>query len=103
MLRNPATAASAQNNFILPQGGDSIPSQTYHDAFVGYTFRRGEGAVGGRVARTIFDGLQVQAGVRNVFDKAPPLDLAATNNNYFTSRYGDLQLRTYWVSVRKQF
>jgi hypothetical protein len=29
--------------------------------------------------------------------------MMAYYNNYFASQYGELQLRAYWVSVRKQF
>lgn len=103
VIRNPAALTVYRNSNLLPQGSDTIPSQSYHDVFAGYTFRRGVGVAGGKGARLLFDGLQMQAGIRNLFSKVPPLDTFASSNNYYASQYGDLQLRTYWVSVHKQF
>jgi iron complex outermembrane receptor protein len=97
---------SGRTLYILPQAGDTIPVQIYHDVFVGYAF-------GGRagvkpdsrlraVGASLLDDLTLQLGVRNVFDTIPPLDAYYAGNNYF-SPYGDLRLRSYWLSLRKSF
>lgn len=103
VIRTPTLATNFRNTYLLPQGSDSIPSQSYHDVFAGYAFRRGIGRSNGKLVHLFLDGLQVQAGIRNLFNKAPPFDAYAVYNNYYASQFGDLQLRTYWVSVRKQF
>ncbi|MDB6092631.1 MAG: hypothetical protein JWM32_193 [Verrucomicrobia bacterium] len=90
------------SNYIAAQGGDTVSSQMYHDLFAGYTF--------GRVTEhrfkgeTLFDGLAVQVGVRNIFDKVPPLDLNNLGTStFYLSPFGDMRLRSYWLSVRKAF
>ncbi len=88
---------------VAAQGGDTIPSQAYHDLYAGYTFRRGGGNRADRPAglgARLLDGLSVEGGVKNVFNKVPPYDAFYA---YYTSPYGDKRLRSYWVSVRKQF
>lgn len=86
-------------------GSDRIPSQIYHDATVGYSF----GAVdrtkeqdSWRGVRRLLAGTTVQLGVRNVFDKVPPLD-SYYANNYYLSPYGDMRLRSYWISLKRTF
>ncbi|MDB6113245.1 MAG: hypothetical protein JWQ62_190 [Lacunisphaera sp.] len=89
-------------NFIAAQGSNTVESQMYHDFFAGYAF--------GRVSASRFkgerllDGVTVQIGVRNVFDKSPPLDVNNNGNaTYYLSPYGDMRLRSYWLSVKKMF
>jgi outer membrane receptor protein involved in Fe transport len=50
----------------------------------------------------LLDGVSMQFGVRNVFDKVPPLD-AYYNGNYYMSPYGDVRLRSYWLNARLNF
>lgn len=87
--------------YILEQGSDTIPSQMYHDVFVGYTF--GQSPIGGEKRRAfrskLLDGLTVQLGIGNVFKKVPPLDVYY---NYL-SLYGDIRLRSYRLSLKKAF
>jgi len=91
--------------YIDGQGADSIPSQMYHDFVFGYEFGRGLSEEGSKLARTgrkILEGMSVQAGVKNVFNKMPPYDFYYIQN-YFTSPYGDLRGRSFWVSLKKEF
>lgn len=88
------------SNAVAAQGSDTIPSQLYHDLFVGYKF--GEHKNYGALWSSSLGGLAIQCGVRNVFDKAPPFD-AFQSANLYSSPYGNLWLRSYWVSLRKQF
>lgn len=96
---------SADMTYITPQGGDSIASQRYHDVYVGYAFGKvdsSDNAKSRKAAAKALDGLTVQVGMRNVFDKVPPFD-AYYSSNYYLSPFGDVRLRSYWLSVRKSF
>ena len=98
----------------VAQGSDYIPGQIYHDAFVSYAFRKNQsgsaGAAGsepkrpflGAIATSVLSGLTVEFGVRNLFDRTAPFDVKY-DNNYYLSPYGDVRLRSYWVSLRKAF
>ena len=77
--------------FTAPQGGNSIPSQTYHSIFGGYTFAQSWGQP--------LAGLTLQFGIKNLFNTLPPFD--AFNYPYYYSSYGDPRLRDYWLTVRK--
>jgi outer membrane receptor protein involved in Fe transport len=92
-------------NVIAAQGGDTIPSQLYHDLFVGYAFGERAARAGSRLratADTVLSGLTLQLGVRNIFDQEPPFD-AYYSSNYYLSGFGDARLRTYWVNLKKAF
>lgn len=80
-------------NYTDPQGGFSIPSQTYHDFFGSYS--------GGRRANAFLSDLEIKFGVKNVFNTAPPFDVY--NAYYYYSYYGDSRMRSYWIDVRKGF
>lgn len=100
-----ASGRAPFTTYITRQGGDTIPSQTYHDAFVSYAFGRGhtEGkSLSQRITGKILDDVVVQFGVRNVFDTLPPYD-ATYDTNYYISPFGDSRLRSYWLSVSKRF
>lgn len=78
--------------FVTAQGGAEVPSQVYHSLFADY--------------RTSSDhwllaDLRIQAGVKNVFDSAPPFDAAYRPR--FISPFGDPRMRAYWVSLNKHF
>ena len=91
--------------YLVPQGGDTIPAQVYHDLFVGYAFGKQHAKTGsklGKAGAAILDGLTVQVGVRNVFDKVPPLDVYYAGN-FYESPYGDMRMRSYWITVKKAF
>jgi outer membrane receptor protein involved in Fe transport len=89
--------------FITAQGSDTIPSQTYHNLFVSYTFDlpSSNGYVKS-LGANLLSGLTLQFGMRNVFDKVPPLDVYYSSS-FYISPYGDARLRSYWLSLRKQF
>lgn len=95
---------SAGNTYIGGQGGDTIPSQAYHDLFLSYEFGPATGAEGRwwHPRGNLWADLTLQVGLRNVFNKAPPLDASFANNGYF-SPYGDTRLRSYWISLKKAF
>ena len=101
--RSTQSLAGAQDaTYIRAQGSDTIPSQMYHDLFVSYAFGKATASVGSKPRAFGLDGLTVQLGIRNVFDKVPPFDYFYSGN-YFESPYGDLRLRTYWLSVKEAF
>ena len=88
-----------------PQGSDTIPSQTYQDLFISYAFGKQHAKGGsklGTLGSSLLDGLTMQLGVRNVFNKAAPFDVYY-DTNYYESPYGDMRLRSYWLSVKKTF
>ncbi|RYG99006.1 MAG: hypothetical protein EON58_05345 [Alphaproteobacteria bacterium] len=82
---------SNRDALILSQGSDRIDSQSYTDLSARYTF--GSGGL---------DGLQISAGVRNVFNEAPPT-IATSDSRGGYSTYGDPRGRSYVVSVKKSF
>ncbi|MEJ1971972.1 MAG: TonB-dependent receptor [Lacunisphaera sp.] len=100
-----AAARAPSTSYTLPQGSDTIPSQMYHDLFVGYAFGKQRVESGSKLhalGSSLLDGLTVQAGVRNIFNKVPPFDVYYSNN-YYLSPYGDTRLRSYWLTVKKTF
>jgi outer membrane receptor protein involved in Fe transport len=98
-----ATSSPFSPSYLQAQGSDTIPSQTYHDVFVGYAFGalshdgvQSPSAAGAR----LLDGMSMQVGIRNVFNKLPPFDVFYT---YYVSPYGDPRLRNFSIIVRKRF
>jgi outer membrane receptor protein involved in Fe transport len=89
--------AAALQPYITAQGGDTIAPQAYHDVFMEYTF---EELASGSWVR-LLSGTTLSAGIRNLFDKAPPFD--ANYGSAFYSGYGDLRLRSYSVGLKRQF
>lgn len=65
---------------IMAQGASRVPRQIYHDVFGIYRMNR----------------VEVQAGVKNVFNTEPPLDMLVRTY----SGYGDPRLANYYVSVK---
>lgn len=90
---NPATTGAAT---VANQGGLRVPSQVYHDVFVGYAFDRGNA----RLNRILADA-EIRIGVNNVFNTKPPFD--AGDSSYYYSPYGDALLANYYVSLSKKF
>lgn len=82
--------------YIQAQGSDHVRSQTYHSLFGSYRFSDGAQRWHGAL-----DGVSVQFGIRNLFDSRPPFD--ANANRIYYSPYGDPRLRSYWMSVSKDF
>jgi len=83
---NPTSAAA-----IAQQGSNRVPSQLYHDAFVRYTLPNGG----------IWRGLELTFGVKNLFDKLPPVDMSRTT--FYYSTFGDPRLRRLYLNVKKNF
>ena len=75
---------------VLSQGTSKVPSQTYHDAFLRYSF---DDSAWSPLANT-----DVNLGVQNVFDTSPPI-LAMS----LYAAYGDARLRRFTLTVRKHF
>ncbi len=97
MVANPSIAGNAV--IIADQGhGGRVPSQLYHDLFASYSF--GENFVGSRQRGGFLSRLEVAFGARNIFNKAPPVDLS--NASYY-SYFGDVRIGRYYVSVRGSF
>jgi outer membrane receptor protein involved in Fe transport len=98
-------AGADDPTYTVAQGSDTIPSQTYHDFFLSYAFGKQHASSGSKLhtfESALLDGLTVQLGVRNIFNKVPPFDYYYSDN-YYESPYGDLRLRSYWLSVKKTF
>lgn len=87
---NPGCRADANT---LSQGSLSVPSQTYQDLYVGYSF-------GSDPSIAALANVDIQLSARNVFNKEPPVDIARTN---YYSTYGDPRLATYFLAIKKAF
>jgi len=81
------------------QGSAKVSSQIYHDVFGSYQF----GSAGR--AFSILGNMEVQIGIKNVFDKRPPLDLVggAGVNPFGYSTWGDPRLASYYLTIKKTF
>jgi outer membrane receptor protein involved in Fe transport len=89
-----------QDHTILAiQGSATVPSQLYHDLFGSY---RWPSATSERSDRLLAN-TELRFGAHNVFNKEPPLDLAASGGELYFSPYGDPRLANYYVSVSKHF
>lgn len=94
LVADPSLPTSA--DLFLIQGSDEVPSQIYHDVVASYRF---EG-----VDRLFShaDDLTVRLGVKNVFNKKPPLDAGFYSAGFY-SPYGDPRLAQYWLSLTTSF
>lgn len=91
-----ATWAAAES--VAAQGGGGrVSSQIYHDVFVSYDF-----GLPGSAVPALLEQTQLQFGVRNVFNEAPPLDMDSRWNGLF-SPFGDPRMATYYLSIKKAF
>jgi len=77
---------------ILGQGRDTVASQTYHDVFIRYRAAAYSG---------VWGGLEFTFGIKNLFDKVPPIDMSRTT--FYYSTFGDPRLRRLYVNVKKNF
>ncbi len=88
--------------YVTMQGSNTVSSQTYHDIFGSYYFGRGGSAVKrNRITAAVLKNVSLRAGIRDIFDTAPPLDVF--RGPYYYSNYGSPRMREYWISVRKDF
>jgi len=77
---------------ILEQGRSTVSSQLYHDAFVRYRLPD---------HGTVWGGFEITFGIKNLFDKIPPLDMSRTT--FFYSTFGDPRMRRLYVNIKKTF
>jgi iron complex outermembrane receptor protein len=85
LAADPTSASSAAT--VLNQGGGGrVKSQAYHDLIAGYRLPQ---------------NIEVQAGIKNVFNKKPPFDAGAGSMYY--SYLGDPRLASYWLSLKAAF
>lgn len=102
----PASLQTANGGVVTPattvnaQGGEKVSSQIYHDTTIAYA--TGEQNSGRKWRDRLLGNVVVTVGVRNVFDKVPPLDVSYTGN-FYTSPFVGLRLRHYWIEVSKSF
>lgn len=82
---------------IRSQGGITVSSQLYHDVFV----RLRSPDAGNHAGRgRAFNGFELTFGVKNLFDKAPPVDMSTS---YTYSTLGDPRMRRLYVNLKKLF
>lgn len=96
-LDNSLASLGPAFDFVRSQGTSRVSSQTYHDFFSSYRF---PSTSSGARSRLLAD-MEVQLGVRNVFNTKPPLDVSNTVSFY--SFLGDPRLASYYVSLQKSF
>ncbi len=95
-------APISSTTYTTMQGSDTVPGQLYHDIFGSYFFGRAKKKSGqNKFVRSLLAGLSVKAGIRDVFNEAPPFD--AFRGPYYYSNYGSARMREYWITVRKDF
>ncbi|MDB6126913.1 MAG: TonB-dependent receptor [Verrucomicrobia bacterium] len=95
-------AAVLNTRYTLAQGSNVIPVQVMHDFFIGYNFDYSlAGSRGQQLTRRLLSGVNIQGGIKNVFNTLPQFD--SFYSVYYYSPYSNVQLRTYWVSVKKSF
>jgi len=83
---NPTSTAA-----IASQGGIRVSSQLYHDTFLRYRLPAATG---------LWAGLELTFGIKNVFDKAPPVDMSTS---FYYSTFGDPRMRRLYVNIKKTF
>ncbi|MXP40732.1 TonB-dependent receptor [Altererythrobacter soli] len=66
-----------------------VPSQMYHDLFVRY-----------RLSPSFLKSAEIQAGVRNIFDKKPPAEIQSGIGSPYYSRWGDPRGANYYLTFR---
>lgn len=77
----------------VSQGSASVRSQTYHDLFVEFRSAKSPGY-------DVFSDVKVLFGVRNVFNKEPPIVVTEATGY---SPVGDPRLARYYLSLEKSF
>jgi hypothetical protein len=90
--------------YTLAQGGNTIPSQTYHNFYLSYNFSKDpfdRGSRWGRWTDAFLSGMKISLVVNNVFNTLPPFDVFY--DPFYTSPYGDPQLRNYAITLKKSF
>jgi outer membrane receptor protein involved in Fe transport len=91
--------------------GDHVPGQIYHDAFVRYRFSPPAKRIGAADTapagsgespfRRAMSGVEIEVGLKNVFNTWPPFSSNGNNPYFYSSSFGDPRLRSAWLSVKK--
>jgi outer membrane receptor protein involved in Fe transport len=90
--RNEPGGAALDDRAVQIEGRERIPRQIYHDLTVSYRFERAPGSA--------LSGLELRAGVQNLFDHKPPV---LANPTLLLGAFGDPRLRRYTFSLTKHF
>jgi iron complex outermembrane recepter protein len=93
--------AAAVANVILNQGDNGqVSAQSYHEVFGTYRFGRQTA----RGLQKLLNGIELQVGVRNIFNKRPPYQIIGNPSSpaSYVSGYGDPRLATYYVTLKKR-
>jgi iron complex outermembrane recepter protein len=88
----------SDHSVVPSQGSATVPSQIYHDLIGTYRFDLGAATALARLASST----QVAVGVRNLFNKEPPVEATSTVGALY-SNWGDPRLRSYFVSLNVAF
>lgn len=88
---------SSGEEIAFQGNGGVVPKQIYHDVFANYNF-----GSAGSAASELLENTEIQIGIRNVFNKAPPIDANARWIGMF-SPFGDPRMATYTLSIKKAF
>ena len=66
-----------QTGILELQGGYTVPSQTYNNIYLSYTFRRDpfdRASRWGRCTNSLLEGMRISLTVNDIFDAYPPFD-----------------------------
>jgi len=99
LVANPELDSSSV--MINAQGnGGRVPRQLYHDLSARWRPSGIAGANGG-LLNSFLANVEVSGGIRNVFDKRPPVDMSS--DFFFYSYLGDVRMRTYYLQLKYAF
>jgi len=99
LVANPELDSSSVK--INAQGnGGRVPRQLYHDLSARWRSPGATGAKGGAL-QSFLANVEVSGGIRNVFDKRPPVDVSS--DYFFYSYLGDVRMRTYYLQLKYAF
>jgi len=94
------TSQASSAAAFINQGSRRVPSQVYHDVLT--THRFSADSQHSFPGARLLDGVEIQAGVINVFNKEPPLDMGPNSSYYFYySTFGEPRLASYYLSIKK--
>jgi len=97
LVANPALASSAP--MLAAQGnGGRVPRQMFHDLSLRW---RPTSLSEGGGWRGLLGNLEINGGIRNVFDTEPEVDLSSDYTHY--SYLGDARMRSYYIQLRHMF
>lgn len=89
---NPTTSGEVT---VRSQGGERVPSQSYHDIYASYRWERNN---------AFLSGVDFQLGIKNLFNRRPPLDASNTVSiPYLYSPFGDARGVVFYGSIKAAF